>query len=684
MILAIGGVGAYFLLRPQPEFRVEDLSLSSDKIGEGDTVTAQVEITNVGDAKGTHTVELEVEGETLIKEVSLDAGESKTASFEIEKQAKGSYNLNIGHLSETFEVVEPAEFEVSNLNLSKEEVEIDETVTVTVDVSNTGEVSGSRNVELLLDEELLDSQEVKVEGGNTKTVTFKVSRKEAGTYNISISNLTKSFEVLKPAEFKVSDLIVNPSEVEPNEDVEISADVKNIGEVEGTETLELNIEGSLERTKDVTLEGGESTTVTFSITKETPESYSVVIEDLSGSFKVLEPAEFEVSNLQVSPSEVETGEEVEISVDVKNVGEIEGDKTLELTVDGESKTKNVTLKPGESKSVTFTIARESEGTYEVNLGELSSSFEVVTPFIKPEESTVSGNISEDTILTASLSPYTVEETLQVLEDVTLKIEPGTVIKFKEGTGLKIGGELIAEGTEERNITFTSNKGNPSPGDWKGIGFLDGSEDAKFDSDGNYVSGSIISFSTLEYGGESPDIEFIYGGVVYCKQANPFITNTIITRNYSGIFLRDSKGGGGWGGSRMKITNNLIKNNREDGVGMIYSHVEIKNNKIKNNGSGLNVRSSKGIIRGNEIGSNEIGINYTSSYSDDRKVRVNRNNLKINEDYAVHAPEDSVEIDATKNYWGTTNKSEIEDKIYDYYDDISFGEVIFEPIATDPF
>jgi len=36
-----------------------------------------------------------------------------------------------------------------------------------------------------------------------------------------------------------------------------------------------------------------------------------------------------------------------------------------------------------------------------------------------------------------------------------------------------------------------------------------------------------------------------------------------------------------------------------------------------------------------------------------------------------------------NYWGTTNTSEIDQKIYDFYDDFTAGKVIYEPILTVP-
>lgn len=332
----------------------------------------------------------------------------------------------------------------------------------------------------------------------------------------------------------------------------------------------------------------------------------------------------------------------------------------------------------------------------MKIGGLSKSFEVAKIYTKPSSSELGGNITEDTLLTTSKSPYIVTETVQVLENVTLKIEPGVIIKFDKDTGLNVGGELIARGTEDEKITFTSNQANPSPGDWTGIRFVNSAKDAEFDSNGSYVNGSIISFSTLEYGGKAPEGSYD-GGVLNCKRANPFISNNLIVKNFSqsyggGIFIRDGEG--------IKMLNNEIKNNESGDQGggfwIISSDIVIENNRIQGNsagrGGGLYVAYSAGAIEGNKIISNSAsskggGIFFRDVGTGYPKQKINRNNFKNNTDYAIYRDPSypgSADIDAAHNYWGTTDKSEIEDKIYDYYDDISLGKVIFKPIATEPF
>ncbi len=80
-------------------------------------------------------------------------------------------------------------------------------------------------------------------------------------------------------------------------------------------------------------------------------------------------------------------------------------------------------------------------------------------------------------ISANKSPYYVVADIYVPSGKIVEIEPGTVLLFKNFTGLHIQGVLIAKGTLMRDIVFTSvndedyNQNtslNPTPYDWNGI------------------------------------------------------------------------------------------------------------------------------------------------------------------------------------------------------------------------
>ena len=91
-----------------------------------------------------------------------------------------------------------------------------------------------------------------------------------------------------PGEFELSDLVVEPTEVDEGDSVAISVDVENVGETDVTGTVTLMLNDAVEDSEEVTLEAGESETVSFTLTKSAGD-YDVAIfgTDLTGAFTVL-------------------------------------------------------------------------------------------------------------------------------------------------------------------------------------------------------------------------------------------------------------------------------------------------------------------------------------------------------------------------------------------------------------
>jgi len=87
---------------------------------------------------------------------------------------------------------------------------------------------------------------------------------------------------------------------------------------------------------------------------------------------------FRPSNLVIEPGEVKPGQEITISLIVTNIGGAAGTCTLELKVDGEVRSvKSVTLEPGESEVVSFSIIEAMEGEHIVEIAALKGDFTIV-------------------------------------------------------------------------------------------------------------------------------------------------------------------------------------------------------------------------------------------------------------------------------------------------------------------
>ena len=119
----------------------------------------------------------------------------------------------------------------------------------------------------------------------------------ANTITASISHFT-AFAVLvdtQLAVFSTSDLTITPSTLYTGESVTISTLVTNSGKLKDTCQVTLRINNAEAATKDVTVVGGASQTVTFTIKQDVPGKYSVDIDGQSGVFTVNAPAPSETT-----------------------------------------------------------------------------------------------------------------------------------------------------------------------------------------------------------------------------------------------------------------------------------------------------------------------------------------------------------------------------------------------------
>ena len=86
--------------------------------------------------------------------------------------------------------------------------------------------------------------------------------------------------------------------------------------------------------------------------------------------------------------------------------------------------------------------------------------------------TLTGNITKDTTLLAKDVNY-LSGKVYVMKGVTLTIEAGAKVQGKSGANVAAliitrGAKIVAKGTAEKPIVFTSGSANPASGDWGGI------------------------------------------------------------------------------------------------------------------------------------------------------------------------------------------------------------------------
>jgi hypothetical protein len=108
----------------------------------------------------------------------------------------------------------PANFGIANFSITPEEVDIGESISVSVTVTNTGDLSGTCEVYLKIDNVKLQTREITLTGGSTEKVTFNFTRDTAGTGHVDVNGLAGYFVVKEEAP-------VVEEEIEPTPEPEV-------------------------------------------------------------------------------------------------------------------------------------------------------------------------------------------------------------------------------------------------------------------------------------------------------------------------------------------------------------------------------------------------------------------------------------------------------------------------------
>jgi hypothetical protein len=258
-----------------PDFQVQSID-ANGSVTAGEDVVVEYTVENTGNATGTQDVTVTAEGTQVAVDagVTLDAGGSTTGTFRYTTSASDTPAIDIAVASEndtdtaTVTVTEtPPFFEVDIVGTNGPVTE-GNVFLIDAQVENTGQQTGTQTVTLDVPGVGQDSTDVTLAGGQSTAVTLAVST-EAGdasetTATVTSENDTASaaVTVAEPAGFTVEITETN-SPVLTGETLTVEADVENTGGAAGTQPIRLAAGGAVRDTTQVTLAGGESTTVTL-------------------------------------------------------------------------------------------------------------------------------------------------------------------------------------------------------------------------------------------------------------------------------------------------------------------------------------------------------------------------------------------------------------------------------------
>ncbi len=240
-------------------------------------------------------------------------------------------------------------------------------------------------------------------------------------------------------------------------------------------------------------------------------------------------------------------------------------------------------------------------------------------------------ISEDTTWSGEIL---IDGKVEVLRDATLRIAPGTVIRFayrdadRDGLGdgtLVVKGELLALGTIDQPISFRSARDNPQPGDWLEIA-VDFSKQVH------------LRYCEIRDSAYTLHAHFTRGIVEDCH----------IHHNIDGCRI---------GQATFTLRHNLFEQQSGKGINFRNSRVRVEHNLIRKNAAGIFL------------------------FENDQPFSISDNNIVENQ-FQVRLGDFYLnDVSLQGNWWGTSDLQAIMAKVYDRNTDPEIGAVQLQPLAA---
>lgn len=242
-----------------------------------------------------------------------------------------------------------------------------------------------------------------------------------------------------------------------------------------------------------------------------------------------------------------------------------------------------------------------------------------------------GYITQDTTWSGTV---TIVGQTVVRRGVTLTILPGTVVRFEwiDEDGDEIGdgeltveGKLIARGTKDSMITFTSAQPEPKMKDW------------------TFVQISVNKEALVEY----CVFEYAFSGL-QVHYSDAVIRNSLFRKNFEGV--------------RFSTTDVLIENN--DFIENYYG--------VRSEANGSRARVTKNRFRGNDFAFFPVQKNWDTVKTFGNDIA---GSLHYNVKFGMNQKKG---MDFSNNWWGTADAAAIEATIWDGGKEEGLGRVTFRP------
>ncbi|RMG89947.1 MAG: PKD domain-containing protein, partial [Chloroflexi bacterium] len=207
------------------------------------------------------------------------------------------------------------------------------------------------------------------------------------------------------------------------------------------------------------------------------------------------------------------------------------------------------------------------------------------------------------------------------------------------------------------------------------------ENGTFTVTNNLIENNFATGQLMDNGGNNAGGLYIRSNATANLSGNTVISNTCNSGGAGGITIR---------GNATVLSNTISLNSSDStagGITVFSGSSSIISNTISGNTASGSAQTSGIYIEGGDAGS-KIQENILTQNGSNRAIYLNTNNWTVNNNYIFSniAPYDlyydgpsDTTLDATNNWWGTTDTAEIANRIWDHSDTLDSGVVQFNPL-----
>ena len=314
-------------------------------------------------------------------------------------------------------------------------------------------------------------------------------------------------------------------------------------------------------------------------------------------------------------------------------------------------------------------------------------------------------LTEDTVLKGSVL---IKGYLVVAPQATLRIEPGTIIRFaavgagKNAARLVVQGRIIAVGTAESPIVMTSDRKRPARGDWGGVSLVSSEKRNQLEHCRIEYANSAIEaqFSTVSL----KNVAVSWSHTAFLMRDTVVqMAGGSVSESETGIEMHDSefdavditvsdcKRGIVMNRSAASVSSVQIRNNQQYGILADDCRIRITSGELSGNGNGASFKGGEGQIVATSFSANrETALNLTGA-----RIKVNRCRFFNNGKDALRLEDGRAllwgnvfeankgfnlynagreDIGALQNWWGSSDPAAISQKIHDAVSDPRSGSV----------